>query len=71
MRDSFAPVKQLVESSLEGFDLHVMTLVDKGQEPSSDTINGLIIFNQDSHSFKALTGTSTLKINLHHVSSIC
>ena len=71
IRESFAPLQQLVESSLEGFDLHVMTIVDKGQDPTAENINGLIIFNQESNSFKALTGTSTLKINLHHVSSVC
>jgi len=35
----------LIANSLEGFDLHVVTLVNEGEEPTAESINGLIIFN--------------------------
>jgi len=45
-------------------------MVDSGQQPNASNINGLVIFNQDCHPFKNEKGTSSLKIVLHHVSSI-
>ena len=44
-RESFAPLKKLIENSLEGLDLHVITMVDHGDKPTPESINGLVIFN--------------------------
>lgn len=69
-RESFAPLSKMIENSLEGFDLHVMTMVNEDDTPCADNINGLVIFNQEANQFKNAAGTSSLKVSLHHVSSL-
>ena len=69
-RDSFAPIGQMIPASLNGSDLHVITMVNRGEEPSADTINALAIFNQEANASKTSNGTSAIKVVLHHVSAI-
>ena len=69
-KNSFAPLNKLIDNSLNGYDLHVITLVDAGIKPDSQSINGLVIFNQTASAFKNEKGTSCMKVVLHHVSTI-
>lgn len=69
-RESFAPLDILVAHSLVGFDLQVLALVQEGQEPTADTIFGLVIFNEEASAIKTAAGTSSLKVILHHVSCL-
>jgi hypothetical protein len=69
-KESFAPQKQLISNSLNGFDLQVIVLVNKGEQPTASNINALAIFNQEANAVKTSNGTSQLKIALHHISTI-
>lgn len=61
----------MIIKSLEGYDLHVMAMVDEGDKEFGPlTINGLVIFKQEAIPFKNAQGTSTTRVLIHHVSSI-
>jgi len=53
-RLSFAPLDKLIKNSLDGCDLHVLAFKNVNQIDNSNPnmMQGLVIFNQDSNSFK-------------------
>ena len=70
-RESFGEPKRMIEKSLEGYDLHIMVMVEEGEENyDENSINGLVIFKQEAIAFKNTHGTSTTRILIHHVSPI-
>ena len=70
-RDSFAPIDKLIKNSLDGFDLHVLVLKNMTDLSKHDvnSIQGLVIFNQESNSAK-LQGNLSKKVILKHISAI-
>jgi len=64
-RDSFAPIEKLIKNSLDGFDLHVLVLKNMTDLSKHDvnSIQGLVIFNQESNSAK-LQGNLSKKVIL-------
>ena len=64
-RDSFAPIDKLIKNSLDGFDLHVLVLKNMTDLSKHDvnSIQGLVIFNQESNSAK-LQGNLSKKVIL-------
>ena len=70
-RESFAPIDKLIESSLNGYDLHILVmkhLTDLSKNDAS-SIQGLVIFNQESNTSK-VNGKPSSKIILHHISTV-
>lgn len=55
-RESFAPIDKLIETSLDGSDLHILVMKHMTELTKNDaeSIQGLVIFNVD---------TSTHKVN--------
>ena len=50
--ESFAPIDKLIESSLEGSDLHILVMKQMTDLTKNDgnSIQGLVIFNMDTNS---------------------
>ena len=70
-RDSFAPIEKLIESSLEGSDLHILVMKHLTDLSKNDanSIQGLVIFNIDTNSHK-INGKTQQKVILHHISTV-
>lgn len=53
-RESFAPIDKLIESSLEGYDLHILVMKHMNDLSKNDanSIQGLVIFNQETNAAK-------------------
>jgi len=67
-RDSFAPIDKLIKNSLDGFDLHVLVLKNMTDLSKHDvnSIQGLVIFNQESNSAKLQGNLSKKSYSLAH-----
>jgi len=70
-RESFAPIDKLIESSLEGSDLHILVMKHMTDLSKNDanSIQGLVIFNMDTNS-RQVNGKGQSKVILHHISSV-
>ena len=69
-KNSFAQIDQLIKNSLDGFDLQVLVLKTSDTEVSPASIDGLVIFNQDSSAVRLPNGNYAVKIVIHHISAI-
>ena len=70
-RNSFAPLDTLIENALDGLDVHILALRKVSELRNNDLagIHGLIVFNQDSNSFKVQADRTAIKVTLHHISA--
>jgi hypothetical protein len=70
-RDSFAPIDKLIQNSLDGYDLHILVMkhLTDLTKNDSDSIQGLVIFNQETNTNK-VNGKPTSKVMLHHISTV-
>lgn len=70
-KESFAPLEKLIATSLEGYDLHILVMKNMTDLSKNDasSIQGLVIFNQESNAAK-LNGKPSSKIILHHISTV-
>lgn len=69
-RISFAPLDVMIEQSLNGCDLQILALRNQDDQPSPDSIHGLIIFNLEPHSIKTSAGNQNVKVEIHHFSTL-
>ena len=70
-RESFAPIEKLIQASLEGYDLHILVMKNMTDLSKNDasSIQGLVIFNQESNTAK-VNGIPSSKVILHHISTV-
>ena len=69
-RDNFAPLDVMIENSLKGADLQILTLRNQEEPSTPATIHGLVILNQEPHSSKSVSGMMNVKIEIQHFSTI-
>ena len=55
---------------MDGYDLQVLVMKKEATETSAETIDGLVIFNQESNAVRIPNGNYAVKVVIQHISSI-
>lgn len=71
-RECFGGRSEMIKRAQEGYDLHVMAMVEENmiEQPNFANILGLVIFSQEAGPFKNENGKSAIRVIIHHVSSV-
>lgn len=69
-KNSFAQLDQLIQNTLDGYDIHVLVLVKELEEVKPQNIDGLVIFNQESTAVRLPNGNYAIKTVIQHISTV-